>query len=176
MSYDTVRLMEDIPDSNPNDLGLPDGMFIRPTVMAIFDSVLDVVTIVTPIWQGDGRAAQTSYNLAAERLSDAVNDFSRSLPHSVTLDSSAEDMPEPVSNTTKEEYFSMVEKAKSYIRAGDIFQVVPSQRFEMPFTLPSLSLYRALRRTNPSPFMYYLNFGEFSIVGSSPEILVRPSG
>ncbi|MFT6559355.1 MAG: anthranilate synthase component 1 [Sneathiella sp.] len=67
----------------------------------------------------------------------------------------------------------MVEKAKEYIRAGDIFQVVPSQRFEMPFDLPSLSLYRALRRTNPSPFMYYLNFGEFSVVGSSPEILVR---
>ncbi|MEH6402427.1 MAG: anthranilate synthase component I [Sneathiella sp.] len=173
MSYDTVRLMENIPDSNPNELGLPDGMFIRPTVMAIFDSILDVVTIVTPVWHGDGRAAQTGYNLAAERLSDAVNDFSRSLPHAVTADMSLDDLPEPVSNTTKDEYFSMVEKAKSYIRAGDIFQVVPSQRFEMPFTLPSLSLYRALRRTNPSPFMYYLNFGEFSVVGSSPEILVR---
>ncbi|MCG8491353.1 MAG: anthranilate synthase component I [Sneathiellales bacterium] len=173
MSYDTVRLMEDIPDSNPNDLGLPDGMFIRPTVMAIFDSILDVVTIVTPVWYGDGRSAQIAYNHAAERLSDAVNDFSRSLPHSVSGEMSLEDLPEPVSNTTKEEYFDMVEKAKEYIRAGDIFQVVPSQRFEMPFALPSLSLYRALRRTNPSPFMYYLNFGEFSVVGSSPEILVR---
>lgn len=173
MSYDTVRLMEDIPDSNPNDLGLPDGMFIRPTVMAIFDSILDVVTIVTPVWYGDGRSAQIAYNHAAERLSDAVNDFSRSLPHTVSGEMSVENMPEPVSNTTKDEYFSMVEKAKEYIRAGDIFQVVPSQRFEMPFSLPSLSLYRALRRTNPSPFMYYLNFGEFSVVGSSPEILVR---
>ena len=173
MSYDTVRLMEDIPDSNPNDLGVPDGMFIRPTVMAIFDSILDVVTIVTPVWYGDGRSAQTAYNHAAERLSDAVNDFSRSLPHTVSTDASLEDLPEPTSNTTKEEYFAMVEKAKEYIRAGDIFQVVPSQRFEMPFSLPSLSLYRALRRTNPSPFMYYLNFGEFSVVGSSPEILVR---
>jgi anthranilate synthase component I len=173
MSYDTVRLMEDIPDSNPNDLGLPDGMFIRPTVMAIFDSILDVVTIVTPVWIGDGRSAQIAYNHAAERLSDAVNDFSRSLPHTVSAEASADDMPEPTSNTTKEEFFGMVEKAKDYIRAGDIFQVVPSQRFEMPFKLPSLSLYRALRRTNPSPFMYYLNFGEFSVVGSSPEILVR---
>ncbi|WP_169545567.1 anthranilate synthase component I [Sneathiella aquimaris] len=173
MSYDTVRLMEDIPDSNPNELGVPDGMFIRPTVMAIFDSILDVVTIVTPVWYGDGRSAQTAYNHAAERLSDAVNDFSRSLPHTVSTDTSIADLPEPVSNTTKDEYFQMVEKAKEYIRAGDIFQVVPSQRFEMPFDLPSLSLYRALRRTNPSPFMYYLNFGDFSVVGSSPEILVR---
>ncbi|MBL4907288.1 MAG: anthranilate synthase component I [Sneathiella sp.] len=173
MSYDTVRLMEDIPDSNPNDLGLPDGMFIRPTVMAIFDSILDVVTIVTPVWYGEGRTSQIAYNHAAERLSDAVNDFSRSLPHIASVDMSLKDLPEPVSNTTKEEYFAMVEKAKEYIRAGDIFQVVPSQRFEMPFELPSLSLYRALRRTNPSPFMYYLNFGEFSVVGSSPEILVR---
>ena len=173
MSYDTVRLVEDIPDSNPNELGLPDGMFIRPTVMAIFDSILDVVTIVTPVWFGDGRSAQTAYNHAAEHLADAVNDFSRSLPHSASADMGTTDMPEPVSNTTKEEFFAIVEKAKEYIRAGDIFQVVPSQRFEMPFKLPSLSFYRALRRTNPSPFMFYLNFGEFSIVGSSPEILVR---
>ncbi|MEH6475304.1 MAG: anthranilate synthase component I [Sneathiella sp.] len=173
MSYDTVRLVEDIPDSNPNELGLPDGMFIRPTVMAIFDSILDVVTIVTPVWVGDGRSAQTAYNHAAERLSDTVNDFSRSLPHTVSADMTTTDMPEPVSNTTKEEFFGMVAKAKEYIRAGDVFQVVPSQRFEMPFELSSLSFYRALRRTNPSPFMFYLNFGEFSIVGSSPEILVR---
>ncbi|GLQ07221.1 anthranilate synthase component I [Sneathiella chinensis] len=173
MSYDTVRLMEHIPDSNPKDLDLPDGMFIRPTVMAIFDSILDLVTIVTPVWYGDGRSAQTAYNHAAERLSDAVNDFTRSLPHGTSADASLGDLPEPVSNTTKDEYFAMVEKAKEYIRAGDIFQVVPSQRFEMPFELPSLSLYRALRRTNPSPFMYYLNFGDFSVVGSSPEILVR---
>ncbi len=173
MSYDTVRLMEDIPDSNPNELGLPDGMFIRPTVMAIFDSILDVVTIVTPVWYGDGRSAQTAYNHAAERLTDAVNDFSRSLPHTVSTGDVMDDLPEPTSNTTKDEFFGMVEKAKEYIRAGDIFQVVPSQRFEIPFQLPSLSLYRALRRTNPSPFMFYLNFGEFSVVGSSPEILVR---
>ena len=173
MSYDTVRLMEDIPDGNPNHLGLPDGMFIRPTVMAIFDSILDVVTIVTPVWIGDGRSAQTAYNHAAERLTDAVNDFSRSLPHTVSSNTDIEDLPDPISNTTKEEFFGMVEKAKEYIRAGDIFQVVPSQRFEIPFSLPTLSLYRALRRTNPSPFMFYLNFGEFSVVGSSPEILVR---
>jgi anthranilate synthase component I len=173
MSYDTVRLMEDIPDSNENELGLPDGMFIRPTVMAIFDSILDLVTIVTPVWTNDDRSAQNAYNQAAERLSDAVHDFERSLPHTATLDSGILDLPEPSSNMSKDDYFDMVERAKEYIRAGDIFQVVPSQRFELPFNLTSLALYRALRRTNPSPFMFYLNFGAFSVVGSSPEILVR---
>ncbi|TNE40327.1 MAG: anthranilate synthase component I, partial [Alphaproteobacteria bacterium] len=159
MSYDTVRLMENIPDGNPNDLGVPDGMFIRPTVMAIFDSILDLVTIVTPVWAGGTRSAQDAYNHAAERLADAVHDFERSLPHSASLDSGMLDLPEPTSNTSRAEYYAMVETAKEYIRAGDIFQVVPSQRFELPFALPSLSLYRALRRTNPSPFMFYLNFG-----------------
>ncbi len=173
MSYDTVRLMEKIPDGNPDELHIPEGMFIRPTVMAIFDSILDLVTIVTPIWAQDARSAQDAYNHAAERIADAVHDFERSLPHSASLDAGNLDLPEPTSNTTTTEYYSMVEKAKEYIRAGDIFQVVPSQRFELPFELPSLALYRALRRTNPSPFMFYLNFGEFSIVGSSPEILVR---
>lgn len=173
ISYDMVRLMEDIPNANNNVLQLPDGMFIRPTIMAIFDSILDVVTIVTPVWYKEGQSAQSAYNLAAERLSDAVGDFDRSLPHGTSAESSSPDLPEPTSNTTRAEYFQMVEKAKEYIRAGDIFQVVPSQRFELPFELPSLSLYRALRRTNPSPFMYYLNFGDFSVVGSSPEILVR---
>ncbi|WP_373085847.1 anthranilate synthase component I [Sneathiella sp.] len=173
MSYDTVRLMENIPDGNINDLGVPDGMFLRPTVMAIFDSILDLVTIVTPVWTGDSRSAQDAYNHAAERIADAVHDFERSLPHTASADSGMPDLPEPVSNTSREEYYAMVEAAKEYIRAGDIFQVVPSQRFELPFDLSALSLYRALRRTNPSPFMFYLNFGGFSVVGSSPEILVR---
>ncbi|MFZ5914227.1 MAG: anthranilate synthase component I family protein, partial [Pseudomonadota bacterium] len=82
-------------------------------------------------------------------------------------------LPAPQSNTTREEYHAMVERAKEYIRAGDIFQVVPSQRFYMPFELPPFALYRALRRINPSPYMNFLDFGDFAIVGSSPELLVR---
>ena len=81
--------------------------------------------------------------------------------------------PKPKSNTTKSQYFTMVKKAKKYIRDGDIFQVVPSQRFSIPFTKPPFNLYRSLRRLNPSPFLFFMNFGNFSIVGSSPEILVR---
>jgi anthranilate synthase component 1 len=81
--------------------------------------------------------------------------------------------PEPVANMTRAAYHAMVERAKDYVRAGDIFQVVPSQRFVMPFRLPGLAFYRALRRLNPSPFLFLLDFGDFSVIGSSPEILVR---
>lgn len=173
MAYDTVKLMEKLPSTNKDALGVPDALFVRPTIMAIFDSVRDVITIVTPVRPADGITSRQAYNRACERLADAVADLERSLPYGRSTGQEMAELPEPTSNTTKEQYFEMVRKAKEYIRAGDIFQVVPSQRFEVPFTLPPFSLYRALRRTNPSPFLYFLNFGGFSVVGSSPEILVR---
>ncbi|MBX3487799.1 MAG: anthranilate synthase component I [Parvibaculum sp.] len=172
MGYDMVRLMERLPDENPDALGLPDGLFVRPTIIAVFDSVKDEVTLVTPVRPEPGVTAKAAYARAEERLNDIVADFDRALTHAPQqLDVDA--LAEPTSNTPKERYFGMVERAKEYIAAGDIFQVVLSQRFETPFTLPPFSLYRALRRINPSPFLYFLNFADFAIVGSSPEILVR---
>lgn len=173
MAYDTVKLMERLPTGNRDALGVPDALFVRPTVIAIFDSVRDMVTVVTPVWPEAGVNARQAYARACERLADSVADFDRALPHSRIATEDIGELPEPTSNTTRAEYHQMVEKAKEYIRAGDIFQIVPSQRFEVPFSLPPLALYRALRRTNPSPFMYFLDFGDFSVVGSSPEILVR---
>ncbi|MDX5367629.1 MAG: chorismate-binding protein, partial [Alphaproteobacteria bacterium] len=172
MSYDMVRLMEHLPNENPDALGLPDGIFIRPTVICVFDSVKDEVTIVTPVRPEPDVSATAAYARASERLSDVVTDFDRALPHG-TREADIESLAEPQSNTPRDTYYGMVERAKEYIAAGDIFQVVLSQRFETPFTLPPFSLYRALRRINPSPFLYFLNFENFSIVGSSPEILVR---
>jgi anthranilate synthase component 1 len=172
MGYDTVRLVEHLPNINGGGLGLPDGIFLRPTIIAIFDSVKDEVTIVTPVRPEAGVNARAAYARANERINDVVSDFDRSLPHAEQVDH-ALDMPNPVSNTPADTYYEMVRKAKDYIAAGDIFQVVLSQRFEAPFTLPPFSLYRALRRINPSPFLYFLNFEDFAIVGSSPEILVR---
>ncbi len=172
MSYDMVRLMEHLPDENPDALGLPDGIFIRPTIIAVFDSVKDEVTIVTPVRPEPGVSARAAHARASERLSDVVADFDRALPHlHQEVDIAA--LAEPKSNTPRDTYFGMVERAKEYIAAGDLFQVVLSQRFETPFTLPPFALYRALRRINPSPFLYFLNFENFSIVGSSPEVLVR---
>ncbi|MDO8840514.1 MAG: anthranilate synthase component I [Parvibaculum sp.] len=172
MGYDMVRLMEHLPDENPDVLGLPDGLFVRPTIIAVFDSVKDEVTLVTPVRPEPGVNAKAAYARAEERLSDIVADFDRALTHAPQpLDVAT--LAEPTSNTPRDTYFSMVERAKEYIAAGDIFQVVLSQRFETPFALPPFSLYRALRRINPSPFLYFLNFAGFAIVGSSPEILVR---
>ena len=172
MGYDTIRLIENLPNQRPDRLGLPDGLFLRPTIIAVFDSVKDEVIIVTPVRPEPGVDARAAFARAGERVNDVISDFNRSLPHADNVDSVA-DMPEPKSNTPQETYFEMVRKAKEYIAAGDIFQVVLSQRFEAPFTLPAFSLYRALRRINPSPYLYFLNFENFSIVGSSPEILVR---
>lgn len=172
MGYDTVRLVETLPDNNPDKIGIPDGIFLRPTVMAIFDNVDDSVTIVTPVRPQDGVNARAAYAQACERLSDVVADFERALPYG--RDSGEDlDVPEATSNMTPDQFKAMVTKAKEYILAGDIFQVVLSQRLSMPFSLPPFSLYRALRRTNPSPFLFFLDFGDFSLVGSSPEVLVR---
>ncbi|MBI1206542.1 MAG: anthranilate synthase component I [Azospirillum sp.] len=174
LGYDMVRLMERLPDDNPDQLGIPDAILIRPTVMAIFDSILNDVTVVTPVWPEEGVSAAGAYAFARERLADVLADLERSLPYRrATPADLPEALPPPRSNTTRAEYHAMVERAKEYIRAGDIFQVVPSQRFSLPFRLPPFALYRALRRLNPSPFLFHLNLGDFAIVGSSPEILVR---
>ena len=173
MSYDTVRLMERLPRPNPDVLGLPDGVFVRPTVMAIFDSVKDLVTLVTPVRPAEGIAARTAYENAVRTLSDAVAGVEQGQYHAQGRRGNVPLPSEPSSNLSREAFCGMVEKAREYIAAGDIFQVVLSQRFSLPFELPPFALYRALRRTNPSPFMYFLDFDGFAIVGSSPEILVR---
>lgn len=172
LGYDAVRWMEDLPHPNPDVLGLPDGMMIRPTVMAIFDSVKDEVTITAPVYVDKAVSAKAAYSRATERISEVVDALDRPLDMSLR-DASAPPIKPQTSNTSPDHYKAMVLKAKDYIAAGDIFQVVLSQRFETEFTLPPFSLYRSLRRVNPSPFLYYLNFDCFSVVGSSPEILVR---
>ncbi|TDI68302.1 MAG: anthranilate synthase component I [Alphaproteobacteria bacterium] len=174
MGYDMVRLIERLPDDNPDTLGVPDGIFLRPTVIAIFDNIEDVVMLITPVWPDDRRGAQEAYDAAAVRLGEMVDAFAAPLDHALLNPPPGEaPAPVPVSNTTREAYHAMVRRAKEYILAGDIFQVVPSQRFSVPFTLPPFTLYRSLRRLNPSPFLFFLDFGAFSVVGSSPEILVR---
>jgi len=149
---------------------------MRPSVVAVLDGVKGDVIVVAPAWAGSGQSARAAYAQAAERVMDAVRDLDRALPRQARdLGDPSEDAP-PVSNFTHEGYKAAVEKAKEYIRAGDIFQVVPSQRWTQPFRQPPFALYRSLRRTNPSPFMFYFNFGGFQVIGASPEILVRVMG
>lgn len=172
LGYDMVRQMEDLGPPNPDPLGLPDAIMMRPTVMVIFDAVRDEITVVTPIRPKEGVSAEQAEARAIERLTRVVDTLEGPLQRGPTLADIDPDVP-VVSNTPHERYLEMVARAKDYIAAGDIFQVVLSQRFEAPFTLPPFALYRALRRTNPSPFLYFLDFGAFALVGSSPEILVR---
>ncbi len=175
LGYDTVRLVEHLPDINPDPLQLPDAIMLRPTIIAVLDGVKGEVTVVSPVWASGGLSAKAAYAQAAERVMDAVRDLERGLPDTREMGDS-HDLPEPVSNFTQEGYKQAVEKAKEYIKAGDIFQVVPAQRWAQDFPLPPFALYRSLRRTNPSPFMFYFNFGGFQVIGASPEILVRVFG
>ena len=176
MGYDMVRQMESLPNSNSDQLDVPDAMYLRPTVMAVFDTIEDSIFVISPVWPGTENA-ENAYNRAQQRLQEIVVRLERELPtdHEIRhLDATDRGTPlQPESNTTREEYHAIVEKAKEYIRAGDILQVVPSQRFSVPFELSSFLLYRALRRLNPSPFLFFFQFEGFSVVGSSPEILVR---
>jgi anthranilate synthase component I len=172
LGYDAVRWMEHLPNQNPDVLGVPDGIMIRPTVMAIFDAVRDEVAVTAPVYFDATISAKAAYARATERISEVVDALDRPLDM-MLRDDDAPPMKPQTSNTTPDEYKAMVVKAKEYIAAGDIFQVVLSQRFETDFTLPPFSLYRSLRRVNPSPFLVYLNFDKFAVVCSSPEILVR---
>ncbi len=176
MGYDTVRLIERLPDTPPDILGVPDAILVRPTVMVIFDAVRDEMTVVTPVRPDASMTAAEAYAAAEARLADVVAALDTPLAHGAAAADQTLALDEPVSNTRPVDYMGMVAKAKEYIKAGDIFQVVLSQRFSIPFALPPFALYRALRRLNPSPFLFHLDFGAFALVGSSPEILVRVRG
>ncbi len=175
LGYDMIRLVEHLPNVNPDPIGLPDAVMQRPSVVVVVDGVKGEVTVISPAWANAGLSARAAYAQAAERVADALRELDR--PAMAGINEVADVAPSaPVSNMTKDAYFEMVEKAKEYIRAGDIFQVVPSQRWSQDFALPPFTLYRALRRTNPSPYMFYFNFGGYQIVGASPEILVQVKG
>lgn len=172
LGYDMVREMEEIGAPNPDVLKVPDAVMMRPTVIVIFDSVKDEITVVTPARPQPDVSAAVAHSRAVDRLTEIIDGLDRHVPKEPAAAAAAGSY-DLTSNTTPSEYEAMVLRAKEYIAAGDIFQVVLSQRFEAPFDLPAFALYRALRRTNPAPFLIHLDFGGFQIVGSSPEILVR---
>ena len=171
LGYDIARQVEHLPNAPADTLGLPDAIMLRPTILAIFDTVKDEILVVTPVFPDKSTDARAAYAKATARLDEALAALDKPLP--AAAPASAAPVGEIQSNMTKAEYFSVIARAKEYIAAGDVFQVVPSQRFRRAFPLPPFSLYRALRRLNPSPFLYFLSMPGFAIVGSSPEILVR---
>jgi anthranilate synthase component 1 len=169
--YETYGLVEDIPRPPPNPMALPDMFFVRPTVVLVFDRLADRLFIACPVWPGELAPAKL-IERSVERIEECAARLAQPLPsgkHASALSAAAS----PVPAVSPEDYRDMVMRAKAYIAAGDIFQVVLAQRFTVPFPLPAFALYRALRRINPSPFLYHLDFPGFALTGSSPEILVR---
>jgi anthranilate synthase component 1 len=170
MGYDMIRLAERLPRVNPDPLDLPDSVMMRPSVVAIFDSIGQEIVLATTV-RDLSAPSEAAYADARERLQAVIDDLRRPLP--TTSERAYRPAASFESPTSREAYGQMVEKAKRYIQAGDIFQVVPSHRFSATLEADPFALYRSLRRMNPSPFLFYLNFGGFHLVGSSPEILVR---
>lgn len=169
--YETVGLVEKLPRPAPNPIDLPDMLFVRPTVILIFDRLADALYFVAPVWKGSFSDANRAIEDALERIDATAARLAALLPETVPSADVADITVTPVLEPGR--YAQMVDRAKDYIVAGDIFQVVLAQRFTSPFTLPPIALYRALRRINPSPFLYYLDLPGFALIGSSPEILVR---
>jgi anthranilate synthase component I len=172
LGYDMVRLMERLPSPGPDPISIPDALLLRPRLIVVFDSIEHTMTVVTPVWHDPDVPTGIAFNFAVERLTSIIDSLDTLILSSSEGDPGALVVP-PASNTTPAEYEAMVGRAKAYIAAGDVFQVVLSQRFEAAFPLPPFSFYRALRRVNPAPFLYFLDFGSFAVAGSSPEILVR---
>ncbi|MEO1490256.1 MAG: chorismate-binding protein, partial [Pseudomonadota bacterium] len=172
--YETVGLVETLPRAPSSALDLPDMLFVRPGVILIFDRLTDTLHCAAPIWPEKlgSMSPDAAIERAGERIDECLRALSAAHPDKPEL---AQEIEEPELHPIVDEadYKAMVARAKDYILAGDIFQVVLAQRFTCPFELPPLALYRALRRINPSPFLYFLDLPGFAIVGSSPEILVR---
>ncbi len=167
-AYETIGLVEKLPRPAPNPLDLPDMLFVRPTLLLVFDRLADTLYLVAPVWPG----SKMTLEAAVERIDAACARLAAPLPRSLHA---ATDLPAVAATPVLPpgRYGEMVATAQAYIAAGDIFQVVLAQRFTTPFALPPIDLYRALRRINPSPFLYHLDLPGFALTGSSPEILVR---
>jgi anthranilate synthase component 1 len=174
LGYDMVRYMEKIPDDKPDGLAVPEAFLMRPTLLAVFDQIENKFTLVTPAWFDKTQTPEAAYATAKERLERGLSDLSsKAAAAPANTNAKPVEKAAPAANMTEFAYCAMVERAKEYIRAGDIFQVVLSQRFSQPFAQAPFDLYRAVRRLDPSPFLFFFDLKDFSIVGSSPEILVR---
>jgi anthranilate synthase component 1 len=174
LGYPMIKYMEKITLNNPDPLKIPEAMLIRPKISAVFDNIKDTIDIMTSVYPEDNIKAENALQMAEERILLNIEKLNSQLLENETLNT--KNIKKKIvikSNFKKKDYLKLVEKAKEYISAGDIFQVVPSQRFHCEYFLSSKSLYRSLRRLNPSPFLVNLNFEDFGLVASSPEILVR---
>ncbi|MGI9240205.1 MAG: anthranilate synthase component I [Verrucomicrobiales bacterium] len=175
LSYDTVRFFEPtVPDPPEDTLGVPDMVFMITDTVVIFDHRYRRIKVVANVFVEEHADPDAAYESARRKVNALVMKLSTAVLFKPLLTYTESEVSEPVSNTSKEEYMAMVEKAREYIHAGDVFQLVPSQRFEAEFGGTPIDLYRALRSVNPSPYMFCLQFpDDFALVGCSPEVHVR---
>lgn len=172
LGYDMVRFVEEIPDSNP-PLDIPDSAFMVPRLVLIHDAVQQELTIVCNVVVNTGRSSAELYEDAIRRIDEVVRLVRSPLPKSLRDKHHTEISHTFTSNMEKASFEAMVERAKEYILAGDIIQVVLSQRFHTTTSLDPFLLYRSLRHINPSPYLFFLRMDDIVLIGSSPEILVR---
>ena len=177
LAYDAVRRFERLPETVADPLGLPDSMFLLTDTVLAFDHARNVIQVIANARIRSPEEADAAYDEAVARISGVVADLSRPLPRPpAEADGEAPPLPPVASNTTREEYLEIVRRCKDYLAAGDVIQVVPSQRFSTELTVHPFDFYRALRVVNPSPYMYYLDFGAFTVAGASPEMMTRTGG
>ena len=170
LGYPMIQYMEKIILSNPDTLNIPEAVMIRPKIVAVFDNIKDTIDVMTAIYPEKNIKAEIALKKAEKLIEESVEKLNTQIAKD---DVSNKKNIQIKSNYKKEDYLKIVEKAKKYIHSGDIFQVVPSQRFQCEYILSAKTLYRSLRRLNPSPFLVNLNFDNIGLVASSPEILVR---
>jgi len=171
LGYPMIKYMEQIELKNKDNINIPDSILIRPKIVTVFDNIKDSITVMTVVYPSEDKDFESIYNMAQELLELKVSQLKESLIK--TKNNEIKSNLNFKSNYSKEKYFSIISKAKEYINEGDIFQVVTSQRFETNYDLEATSLYRSLRRLNPSPYLVNLNFNEIGLVASSPELLVQ---
>jgi anthranilate synthase component I len=172
--YDLVRTVEPLGEPNPDPLGLPDMALMVTDVMLVFDHLRHELTILACAFAGSEDGIDAAYGRAAEQIAEVRARLRGAVPAPATP--RVADPPAFASNMEREEFEAAVERIVAYIHAGDAFQVVPSQRFSAPAPVEAFSVYRGLRAVNPSPYMYFLEFGDFQIAGASPEPLVKVHG
>jgi anthranilate synthase component 1 len=176
LAYDVVRCFERIPESVQDDLGAPDIYMMVTDTLLVFDNVRQTLRLIANVALDDYGSLSAAYQAARIKLDElAARLAGPAAPPRLEGAASGDDI-RISSNTTREGYMTMVAKAKEYIAAGDVIQVVPSQRFDAPLTAHPFNIYRSLRSINPSPYMFYLRLGEFTVVGASPEVMVRVEG
>src|SRR6185436_13471487 len=173
-AYDLVRTVEPLGEPNPDPLGLPDMALMVTDAMVIFDHLRHELTILACAFVEEDGGVEEAYERAAQTIAEMRERLRGPVP--VPASPSVTEPPQFESNMSREQFEDNVSRIVEYVHAGDAFQVVPSQRFSAPAPVEAFSVYRGLRAVNPSPYMYFLEFGDFQIAGASPEPLVKVIG